>query len=126
MVKVTVLPVDENVSLNPVILQHLSLQLGPEVADNVICQTLEDLAVRLAAAERYYNDEDDKRLRREIGMLGGLADQLGMSALRRVAIDGMACVDRKDRVATAAVLSRMTRLGQASMTAVWDHQEQVF
>jgi hypothetical protein len=46
-----------------------------------------------------------------------------MRVLSQVARDLADCVTRKDAVAQAAVLARLVRIGDRSLTAVWDLQD---
>ena len=46
-----------------------------------------------------------------------------MRKLARVAGDVGTAVDQSDMVAVAATLSRLMRVGEASLTAVWDLQD---
>ena len=43
-----------------------------------------------------------------------------MGGLARVARDVTQCLDRGDGIAVAATLSRLIRVGERSLTAVWD------
>ena len=45
-----------------------------------------------------------------------------MRTLARVAGDVTRCIDAGDGVALAAVLSRLIRIGERSLTAIWDTQ----
>jgi hypothetical protein len=49
-----------------------------------------------------------------------IAEQIGMSDLARVAGDVTATCDSEDGVAQAATLFRMIRMGDRSLTAVWN------
>lgn len=46
-----------------------------------------------------------------------------MTALARVAGDVTRAIDANDAVATAATLARLLRVGERSLTAVWDLQD---
>jgi hypothetical protein len=46
-----------------------------------------------------------------------------MHVLARVASDVIETIDACDRVATAATLARLIRIGEQSLTAIWDLQD---
>jgi hypothetical protein len=52
-----------------------------------------------------------------------LADKIGMVTLARVAQDVGLCAGRSDAAALAATLARLTRIGDRSLSAVWDLQD---
>jgi hypothetical protein len=62
-------------------------------------------------------------LRKSVKSLIAIAEQIGMCKLARVAGDVGTAVDQADMVAVAATLSRLMRVGEASLTAVWDLQD---
>ncbi|SPF79646.1 hypothetical protein [Pseudoprimorskyibacter insulae] len=126
MEQVTVLPVSECASLDPMNLHYLNAQYGTAVAENVICRTMEDLAVRLSEAEKGFRDQNDEAMRRHCRIVGATAEQLGMTTLVQVTQDALAKIGTRDQIALAAILARMIRLGQASISAVWDHQDDPF
>lgn len=99
---------------------RLFADLGPDAAEAVVTRALEELAVRLGNLDRLLCEGDLERLRKSARGMAAIADQLGMTALARVALDVTACVDAGDSVALAAVLARLDRLGERSLLAVWD------
>lgn len=84
---------------------------------------MEELALRLSHSERLYQQDDMAGLRKSTQSLIAIADQIGMRKLARVAGDVTSVVDDKDFVAIAATLARLMRVGEASLTAVWDLQD---
>ena len=58
----------------------------------------------------------------EKGALGlvAIADQVGMSMLAQAATAVAICAERRDGPALAATLSRLMRISDCSLTAVWD------
>lgn len=123
MEQVIYLPVRDQAALDSGHLFELNKKLGATVADNLICQSMEDLAVRLATAERQCRAGNVTELRKLVRQIDALGDQLGLTSLCRVARDVMGCLRGHDPVALAATVARMIRTGEASMSAVWDHQE---
>ncbi|MBO6775035.1 MAG: hypothetical protein JJ897_05925 [Marinibacterium sp.] len=49
-----------------------------------------------------------------------LSDQLGVTALRRSAVHVLYCIDTGDVTASAATLARMIRVGDISLSTMWD------
>jgi len=112
--------VREPVRLDPDRLVVLYAELGDVAAERVICAAVEDLAVHLAAIEAAARSGQIEVMRRGAEALGLLARQVGMVQLMRVANDLCDCAARGDQVAQAAVLARLQRIGERSLTAVWD------
>lgn len=121
--KVITLEHKESVRLDPERLGALYRQLGDTNALDVLCRTVEELAVRLSNCERHWRKQDWTDLRKCARSLVAIADQIGMMALARVAGDVAQCVDAGDAVATGATLSRLIRVGERSLTAIWDQQD---
>ena len=117
------LPQSEAVRLDPDRLGALYRQLGPANAEDVICRAVEELAVRLAQCDTLWHRGDWSGLRKSVRSLGAISDQVGMNALSRVARDVIQSLDMNDQVATAATLARLLRVGERSLTAVWDLQD---
>ncbi|KRS19829.1 hypothetical protein [Roseovarius indicus] len=120
MEHVTLLRQSETVRLDPDRLDELFLQLGHQAAEDVVCRALEELAARLTHVERFYRQGKMRDMRKCARSLGAIADQLGMEALARVARDVSGCSDAGDAVALAATLARLLRVGEVSLTEIWD------
>lgn len=113
----------ESVEVDQARLGALYEQLGSAGAEDVVCRALEELALRLAHSEQLFRESAWSSLRKNTRSLIAIADQIGMSALAHVAGDVVKCVDAGDTVAVAATLSRLLRVGERSLTAVWDVQD---
>ena len=122
MEHVKVLAQDETVRLDPDRLQSLYDQLGEAGAEDVVCRAMEELAARLAMVERLFRLDHMPEMRKAVRALMGIADQIGMHTLCRVAWDVTRCIDSHDPVALAATLSRLIRIGERSLTEIWDMQ----
>ena len=116
---------DEQVDLDQERIGSLYSQLGPTGAEDVVCRALEELALRLSHSDRLYRADNLKELRKNTRSLIAIADQIGMMLLSKVAGDVTACIDAGDKVAMAATLSRLLRIGERSLTAIWDVNEPV-
>ncbi len=113
----------ETVRLDSDRLNALYRQLGDKNALDVLCRTVEELAVRLSNCERLWRHRDWDGLRKCARSLVAIAEQIGMTALARVAGDVAQNVDAGDAVATGATLSRLIRVGENSLTVIWDQQD---
>ncbi|MCX7558049.1 hypothetical protein OS190_00615 [Sulfitobacter sp. F26204] len=113
----------ENVNLDQNQLGGLYSQLGPAGAEDVLCRALEELSLRLSQSEELYRQGQWHELRRNTRSLIAIADQIGMQALSRVANDVIRCIDQTNGVAIAATLSRLMRVGDRSLSAIWESQD---
>lgn len=113
----------ETVEVDQDRLGALYAQLGEANAEDVVCRAMEELALRLSHCEALFREGAWTTLRKNTKSLIAIADQVGMSALSHVAGDVTKCIDSGDSVAAAATLSRLLRVGERSLTAVWDVQD---
>lgn len=118
--QVVMLMQDERVRLDQDRLGELYAQLGEAGAEDVVCRAMEELAARLTQTARMYRQGQLADLRKSARSIAAIADQIGMHALARVARDVMGCVDTGDSNGLAATLARLLRIGERSLTAVWD------
>lgn len=123
MERITLLNQTEVVQLDQGRLEQLYLQLGEAGAEDVVCRALEELAVRLSHTERCYRSDRVQDMRKSARSLIAIAEQVGMSKLARVARDVTQSIDLHDRVAIAATLSRLLRIGETSLHEIWDVQD---
>ncbi len=121
--KIITLEQKESVRLDPDRLSSLYHQLGDTNAMDVLCRTVEELALRLSNCERFWRQRDWAELRKCARSLVAISEQIGMTALACVAGDVAHAVDSGDAVATGATLNRLIRVGERSLTAVWDQQD---
>lgn len=104
-------------------LGSLYAQLGEAGAEDVVCRAMEELALRLSHCGRLHAAEKWDDLRKCAKSLIAISDQIGMHVLARVAGDVITSIDAKDWVAVAATLARLVRIGEQSLTAIWDLQD---
>jgi hypothetical protein len=114
---------DEVVRLDPDRLEDLYDQLGERGAENVVCRALEELAARLSHTERCYRERRSEDMRRSARSLIAISEQIGMWLLAQVARDVTDCIDAGDAVALGAVLTRLLRIGERSLSEVWELQD---
>ncbi len=117
------LAIKESVRLDPGRLEQLYRQMGPAAAEDVVCRAVEELAIRLTRCERDWRNGDMTALRKHARSLIAIAEQIGMTALARVAGDVTRAIDAGDWPAIGATLFRLIRVGERSLTAVWDIQD---
>lgn len=113
----------ENVSVDQDRLGALYSQLGAAGAEDVVCRALEELALRMSHCEKLYREGHWEELRKNTRSLIAIADQIGMLALSDVAGTVTDCIDQGNGVGVAATLSRLMRVGDGSLSAVWDIQD---
>lgn len=113
----------ENVRLDPDKLGELYSQLGEAGAEDVVCRAIEELAVRLTHCERLWRQDKMVELRKNARSLIAISEQIGMSAMAEIARDVTVAIDNEDAPAIAAILFRLLRVGERSLTAVWDQQD---
>ena len=101
----------------------LYANVGNLAAEDIVCRAMEELALRLAHCDRLYRANDITGLRKSSRSLIAIADQIGMGKLARVAGDVTNCIDANDTIALAATFSRLMRIGEGSLTAIWDLQD---
>ena len=109
--------------LDPGKLSELYAQLGEAGAEDVVCRAIEELAVRLSHCERLWRQDDMPNLRKSARSLIAIAEQIGMCAMAGVARDVTGAIDSEDQAAVSATLFRLLRIGEKSLTAVWEQQD---
>ncbi len=121
--EVTVLAQDEAVRLDAEKLEALYSQLGDVSAEDIVCRAMEELAVRLAQTERFYRESRRVEMRKSARSISAIAEQIGMQMLARVAGHVRHCIDEGDETALAAVLARLIRAGERSLSEIWEQQD---
>lgn len=101
----------------------LYAELGEAGAEDIVCRALEELALRLSHCSRLHRARDWTELRKSARSLIAIAEQIGMMVLARVSKDVISSIDAQDGPATAATLARLLRIGEQSLTAIWDLQD---
>lgn len=97
-------------------LDALSRELGPGVAENILCRALEDIAARLVQMRREYAEGDDSALRKSVRALIPIAEQVGLPGLSAIGRDVLTCIDRGDGVSIAATLCRLLRSSEMAIS----------
>lgn len=120
VVKITV---SETIQLDQGRIGSLYEQLGAQSAESVVYRAMEELAVRMSQCDTLWRSGNFIQLRKHARSLIAISEQIGMRHLAWVAADVTACIDAKDDVATAATLSRMLRVGERSLSAIWSMED---
>ena len=123
MCDVVEIRLSEQIQLDQVRLGTLYAQLGEAGAGSVVCRAMEELAVRMAQCEALWRAQNRLVLRKNTRSLIAISDQVGMHRLAHVARDVTDCIDAADDVAIAATLSRMLRIGERSLSAIWAKED---
>ncbi|MFT6104424.1 MAG: hypothetical protein ACJA1E_000846 [Paracoccaceae bacterium] len=114
------LHVKEPVRLDSDRLSTLYFQLGEVSAETIMCRAMEELAVRLSELQPLLQEGDYQRLAKVSRSLIGIAEQIGMASLARVAGDVTECAMAGNLPALSATLNRLNRIGDMSLMAIWD------
>ncbi len=121
--EITVLTQNEAVRLDADRLEDLFRQMGDISAEDIVCRAMEELATRLAQTERHFRKGDVAAMRKSARSMVAISEQIGMTMLAKVARDVTHCVDTADHAALAAVLARLIRIGETSLTEIWELQD---
>lgn len=119
MARVVALKHDEGVRLDAACLVGLVTRMGDRCAEQVVAESLDEMALCLARMELHYGEGEMSAICRRTRKLGRLASEVGMVSLSRVAEDVGACAARGDMVAFAATWSRLQRIADRSLGAIF-------
>jgi len=123
MAVVTVLNQDDVVRLDPDRLTELYVRLGEAGAEDAICQAMEELATQLTDMHEVAPIAGTDLLQNSAQNIAEMAAHIGMSSLSRVAMDVQYCLQINDGPAISATMARMMRIGERSLTTVWDNRD---
>ncbi len=125
IIGVTNLVPREGISIDNETLAHLRGVGNPQVVNRALGEALEDLALAMSRAAIAYRDDRFERLDAASRETAHAAALLGLDRLGRVACTVAVLTHSRDSVALAANLSRMIRLGNDALTAIWDLQDRI-
>ena len=91
--------------------------LGAPVAEQMVTRALGELALTMAGIAEKERAQDLRDLSRQLGRLGRLAGDLGLSSLAAVAEDAKTCLERADGTAFSAVWARLLRVAERSLAS---------
>ena len=120
MTTIAVLTVDETVLIELQRLEQIIQELGEATAAQVIGAALEQLALALTRTVAAGAAGDLAGVVTHAEQLARLAWQVGLVSLAGVAVDVGSCAERQDRTALAATSARLHRIGNRSLTEIWE------
>jgi len=123
MTKIAILAVDEPPRIDVQRLDQIIRELGEPAAAPVIGAALEQLALALRRTVAASQQGDPGAVVAHADQLSRLAWQVGLVTLAGVAIDVGACAERRAPAALAATTCRLERIGNRSLTELWDLPE---
>lgn len=114
---------DEPACFDPVRLETLCLEIGEARAEAEVAHALDRISTTLMRLYQLIDGADAAHLRAAVDRLARDADMIGMTTLARVASDVVSCIEGSDRIAFAATIARLDRVGDRSIHAVWELEE---
>lgn len=95
-------------------------ELGEITARSVLEIALERMAASLKEAESAIQKKDLPLTIEHAEKVSRLAWQIGLVSLSSVALDLVNCARKRDETALSAVSARLMRVGNQSLTSIWD------
>lgn len=120
MAQIARLSVDEPVNIDMKRLEEIISELGENNASDVIGAALEQLALALDRTLTAIERRDLGRVVAHAERLSRLSWQVGLVTLAAVAVDVGRCAERRDLRALGATGARLDRIGNRSLTEIWD------
>ncbi|WP_138470953.1 hypothetical protein [Poseidonocella sp. HB161398] len=103
-------------------LADLYRTMGEIGAENVLCDTMEELTIQLVRIEKLGRRAKFDDVREIAERIAPKAEQIGLAGLGNVARAVADCVRNGDLAGFAATLARLSRMGDKSLSAIWDPQ----
>lgn len=119
----TLLRQDERVHVDPDRLAALYAEIGTRASEAIICRAMAELSLRLAAIEATYETGDHVLLAKSARGIVGIAAEIGLASLASAAQNLASSAISRDHAATSATLARLIRVGDRSLTEIWDLQD---
>lgn len=113
---------EESVLFEPRCLADLYRRMGEIGAENTLCDAMEELTIQLVRIDKLAKRGRVDDVREIVQKIGPVAGQIGLQGLERVALDVAECILNGDDAAFAATVARLGRVGDKSLTAIWDPQ----
>jgi hypothetical protein len=120
MAQISALAVSELVRVDNRRVADIVAELGETAAQHVIELALEQLATALTAVDAALKRRDLAQAMAHAERMSRLAWQIGLLSLAGVAMDLGSTAERGDHAALAAIHARLMRVGNRSLTAIWD------
>ncbi|MBE3639370.1 hypothetical protein [Mangrovicoccus algicola] len=113
---------DEAVRFDPRRLADLYRTMGEIGAENVLCDTMEELTIQLVRIEKLGRRARLQEVREIAERIAPRAEQIGLAGLAGAARAVADCVRLGDRTGAVATMARLSRMGDKSLSAIWDPQ----
>ena len=110
----------EMIFVDPGQLVDLARDRGVPRAEFIASTALEEIAERLTVAEAAWRAGEFQRLAKIARSVVGMSKQMGMHSLADVARQLSAIAVTRDQAAAAALVARLVRVGEGSLTAFGD------
>lgn len=108
---------------DPAPLVRLFAEKDVQVAEDVVCRMLEDIALRLDMMQRGLAAHDFTRMQRPAQRIRIVADQIGLSEVAVAAAHVGVCLSQNDGVALEATMARLERGFDVAVTEVWSFRD---
>lgn len=115
MARISVLILEEPVTLDPSQISAFIKLLGEAEAQDVLEIALDELSKQLRQAEGLFEAQNQSALHTSIGVIEKIAVQLGMQSVASAAHAVTTNLDGKDVTALSATLHRLLRVGDRSL-----------
>ena len=116
---------DEHSCLDIKPLLSICRNLAVPQAAELLCREMEQLAALLTECQKGYAKSEYSVVRQKLDELEAFSKLIGLPVLERVARDVQNCIEVYDPVALSATMSRLLRMGEQSLTAIWDLQDKM-
>lgn len=120
MAMVFQMQLDEGVRLDRDRVAALYARFGSRRAERIISDAVDELTIRLVDMQRFADSRKPASLRRSAEHLVETARNVGMTTLVQVTADVLASIAAGDGRALEATLARLVRVGNRSLSGVWD------
>ncbi|MFC0201262.1 hypothetical protein [Paracoccus rhizosphaerae] len=120
MAQISALAVPEAVRVDSRRVAEIIAELGETAAQHVVGLALEQLAAALTAVDAALQAGDLAQAVADAERISRLAWQIGLLSLAGVAMDLGSTAERGDQAAMSAIRARLMRVGNRSLTAIWD------
>lgn len=121
-VSISKMKIEESVRFEPRCLADLYRRIGEIGAENILCDAMEDLTIQLMRIDKLAKRDRVAEVREIADKIGPVAGRIGLQGLERVARDVSICAENGDVAGFAATVARLVRIGDKSLTAIWDPQ----
>lgn len=110
---------EEGVIIDDVPLVRLVEDMGEDAAENVVNAAVREMSLRMAQMEQLYEAGETFNLSRDARRLARIGSEIGMTSLSLVARDVQRCAARGDMIAFSATWSRLIRIADRSLDAIY-------